>query len=122
MVKSINNKNNPQLIKLIKKLKKSSYENNVNIWKDIAIRLGKATKRQASVNVLKFEKYLEDGETAIIPGKLLGNGNINKNVNVAAITFSETAKLKIEKAGGKTLDILELIEQNPTGSGVKIIG
>lgn len=118
----MNNKNNPQLIKLIKKLKKSSYENNVNIWKDIAIRLGKATKRQASVNVWKLEKYLEDGETAIIPGKLLGNGNINKNVNVAAITFSETAKLKIEKAGGKTLDILELIEQNPTGSGVKIIG
>lgn len=118
----MNTKTNPQLIKLIKKLKKSSYENKVKIWKDIAIRFEKASKRYAKVNVWKLEKYLEEGETAIVPGKLLGNGIINKKIKVAALTFSESAEEKITKAGGNTYSIMELIEMNPKGSGVKIIG
>ena len=33
--------------------------------------------------------------------KVLGNGNITKNVTVKAAAFSESAKAKIEAAGGK---------------------
>ena len=33
--------------------------------------------------------------------KVLGNGNVTKNVTVKAAAFSESAKEKIEKAGGK---------------------
>lgn len=118
----MNKKTNPELIKLIKKLKKSSYENKAKIWKDIANRLEKSKRRYAKVNVWKLEKYCTDGDFAIIPGKLLGYGGINKKVNVAVYSFSDSAKQKIEKAGGKILTIQELIEINPKGSGVKIIG
>ena len=33
--------------------------------------------------------------------KVLGNGELSKNLTVKAVAFSQTAKDKIEKAGGK---------------------
>jgi large subunit ribosomal protein L18e len=40
---------------------------------------------------------------------------------VAAFTFSQTAIIKIEKAGGECLSLMKLIEKDPKGSGVRII-
>jgi large subunit ribosomal protein L18e len=58
----------------------------------------------------------------VVPGKVLGSGVLNHKVNVGALTFSSQAKVKIERTGGKCLSIRALIEENPGGSGVKIIG
>ena len=38
--------------------------------------------------------------SALKPVKILGNGELNSKINVTATVFSETAKQKIEKAGG----------------------
>jgi len=35
--------------------------------------------------------------------KVLGNGNLSKKFNVTVSAFSEAAKIKIEKAGGKAI-------------------
>ena len=43
-------------------------------------------------------------------------------IEVAAWKFSKTAREKIEKAGGKCYSIRELVEKNPKGSNVRIIG
>jgi len=40
----ITKKANPMLIALIQELKKQSNENDVQIWKDIAVRLEKSSK------------------------------------------------------------------------------
>ena len=58
----------------------------------------------------------------MVPGKVLGAGNFDHAVNVAAFAFSERAQSKILKAKGKCLSISKLVEENPKGSGVKIIG
>jgi large subunit ribosomal protein L18e len=58
----------------------------------------------------------------VVPGKVLGAGAIEHPVNVAAFAFSEKAQSKILKAKGKCLTIPQLMEGNPKGSGVKIIG
>lgn len=61
----------------------------------------------AVLNVSDLNKY--DGEidktTLKISGllKILGNGGINKAITVKADKFSESAKKKIETAGGKCL-------------------
>ena len=39
--------------------------------------------------------------SSLKPVKILGNGEIDKKVNIVASSFSESAKNKIEKAGGK---------------------
>ena len=55
-----------------------------------------------AVNVavlIKFEKgILHDCKYGL---KVLGNGSVSKKVTVKAAAFSESAKEKIEKAGGK---------------------
>ena len=69
----------------------------------------------ATVNVADLEARFDDGavvdiEAIVASGlvkktldgvKVLGNGNITKKLDVKANAFSESAKAKIEAAGGK---------------------
>ena len=40
---------------------------------------------------------------------------------VAAFSFSDGARSKIEASGGRTLSIRELMDENPNGKGVRIL-
>lgn len=113
---------NPELIRLIRVLKKAANKNGAAIWRDLAQRLSKARSRRVAVNLSRINRYSTSGETILVPGKVLGAGIIGHPVKVAAFQFSEQAKLKIAKAKGKCLTIEELMEKNPRGSNVKIIG
>ena len=42
-------------------------------------------------------------KSTLIPVKVLGNGELDSGITVSAHSFSETAKNKIEKAGGKVI-------------------
>lgn len=113
---------NPELVKLIRLLRKKSRENKAAIWKDLAERLSKPKRRRIVVNVSRLNRYTESGDTVVVPGKVLGAGSINHPIKVAAFAFSEQARLKIVKAKGKCITIPELVESNPKGTDVKIIG
>ncbi len=115
-------KENPELIALINKLKEQSRVNNVKIWRDIASRLERPNRLYAEVNLSKIERYCKDGETIIVPGKVLGSGMLNKRVTVAAWKFTKSAEEKIKKAGGRVLTIEDLMNENPRGSNIRIMG
>ncbi len=115
-------KSNPELKELIIFLKKASKKENVNIWRDVAERLERPRKNWAEVNVSKINRYAENGDVIIVPGKVLGTGLLQKKVTVSAFRFSKSAKEKIESAGGKTITIKELVNLNPKGFRVKIMG
>ena len=53
--------------------------------------------------VIDAAALIENGVIAECPNglKILGNGNLTKKVTVKAAAFSESAKEKIEQAGGK---------------------
>ncbi|MFC1727877.1 50S ribosomal protein L18e [Nanoarchaeota archaeon] len=108
--------------KMIEDLKKVSYAQKVNIWRRIADDLEKPTRTRRIVNLFKLNIYTKDGETVIVPGKVLGTGDLNHKVTIAAWTFSESAKEKIKQAKGECLSIPQLIEKNPKGKDVRIIG
>ena len=67
-----------------------------------------------------IQRNASKNDVIIIPGKLLGAGNIDKPVTIAAFNCSSNAQYKIKNAGGKFLTIPELIKQYPKGTGVKI--
>jgi len=115
-------KTNPYLVQLIMGLKEATRVNEAPIWRDIATRLEKPRSRWAEVNLSRIELYAKDGDIIIVPGKLLGAGLINKKVTVAAFQTSESARVRIEKAGGRVMDIPTLIAENPKGSSVRIMG
>jgi large subunit ribosomal protein L18e len=58
----------------------------------------------------------------IVPGKILGSGEISHKLTVWCFTISEVATRKILDAGGKILPLDSLIKKYPDGKGVRIIG
>ena len=113
---------NPELIKTIRLLKKTSKENNVTIWRRMAEYLSRTRRRRIVVNLSRINRYTKDGETVAVPGKVLAAGAVDHSITVTALAFSESAMTKIRKAKGKCLTFSELTKKNPKGSGVKIIG
>ena len=114
-------KTNPQLIATIDTLKAKTRETEAAIWRDIALRLEKPKRNWAEANLSKLERYAQDGETIVVPGKVLAAGNISKKITVAAYDFSDAAAKAIVAAGGKTLTLEELAESNPKGTCVRIM-
>ena len=117
-----NKKTNPMLVTLIHELKKNASENDAPIWYDIALRLEKPLKNWPEVNLNRISKYTGDKETALIPGKVLSDGDLKKKVTIAAWSFSDKSQEKIKKAGGKYMSIEELLKSNPKGKDVRILG
>jgi large subunit ribosomal protein L18e len=113
---------NPELRELIIFLKKQSRENKVDIWRDIAKRLGKPRRNRTAVNISRLNRYTQKNETVAVPGKVLGAGEMEHSITVAAFTFSGKAREKIIAARGRCLSFSDLIKKKPNGSNVKIIG
>jgi large subunit ribosomal protein L18e len=112
---------NPQLIQLIRFLKKQSREKEASIWRDVAKHLAKTKKQRAAVNLSRINRHTQKSDTVVVPGKILGAGALDHSVTVAALNASEKAKEKLAAAKAKYLSIPELVEKNPEGANVKII-
>ncbi len=81
------------------------------LFQRLATELSRAHRQTRAVNLSRIEKNLRNGETAVVPGKVLASGVLSKKVTVAAFSFSEQAREKIKSAGGVTLTILDLIKK-----------
>jgi large subunit ribosomal protein L18e len=114
-------KTNPNKEIIVASLKEKSYTEDAAIWKDVAKRLERPTRKSAEVNISDINRYTSPDEIVLVPGKVLGNGTLDHKVNVAAMSFSKSAEEKIATAGGECMDILEVVEKNPKGSGIRIM-
>ncbi len=114
-------KTNPRVLSLISQLKAASRDSGAAIWRDVAERLEKPRRNYAAVNVSKINRYTEDDDTVLVAGKVLGSGDIDHRVTVAALGFSEQAASKITSAGGSCMRIEDLLKNHPKGTGIKIL-
>jgi len=112
---------NTQTQLLIRALKKTALEQKVPLWKRVAEDLEKPTRARRIVNIFKLDANTQDGDVVVVPGKVLGEGDLTKKVTVAAFSFSDQAKEKISKQG-KVITITELVQNNPKAAKVKILG
>ena len=107
---------------LVEKLYREGTERKADVWKAIAKGLNRPRRKRFEVNLTRVEKHAKPKETIVVPGVVLGSGDIKKRIVVAALKFSGKAKEKIEESGGKCLSIEELYEKNPKGKGIRIMG
>ncbi len=114
-------KTNPRLVSLIFDLKAKSRETEAPIWRDIASRLESPRRNWAETNLSKLERYAKDGETVVVPGKVLAAGSVTKKLTVAAYDFSEAAVQGIRAAGGEAVTLREIMESNPEGTGIRML-
>ena len=108
-------KTNPGLVATIISAKKK------NAWQEVAALLSSPRVKRINVNLDKINEEAKDGETIVVPGKILSEGELNKKLKIAAFSFSEKAKEKILNAKGEVLNIADEIKKNPDAKGVKII-
>ncbi len=115
-------KTNPRLVNLIGELKAQSRETGAPLWRDVAMRLSRSRNNWAQPNLSRLSRHCPEGVTVLVPGKLLGSGEISSKHDVAAYSISTGARDKIEAAGGRVLSLADLMNENPKGSGVFILG
>jgi large subunit ribosomal protein L18e len=112
-------KTDPDVIELIGELKIAGREK--NIWRDVAERLEKPRGQRPQINVGKIADEIKGDEIALVPGKVLGAGEINRSVRVAALSFSDMAYQKLLESGSEAISIGELLRSNPEVSKIRIL-
>jgi large subunit ribosomal protein L15 len=77
---------------------------NLRFKKDFQIvnigRLADINEKDINIKLMSEKGLIK---STLIPVKVLGNGELDFGITVSAHSFSETAKNKIEKAGGKVI-------------------
>lgn len=112
---------NRQLRMLARFLRKAAAANSARIWRVVAELIEKPRRSRVVVNVGKLNRVAEDGDVVVVPGKLLGGGELRKKVTVAAVKVSPKAAQKVVEAGGELLTIPELVRRVPKGTRVKVV-
>jgi large subunit ribosomal protein L18e len=105
-------KTNPELVKTINLAKKNNHLGLAKI-------LAGPTRQQIKINLTELNELNE--KNIIVPGKVLGSGEIKKKLNISALSFSEQAEEKLKKQGCDIKTILRELENNPKLTGVKIL-
>ncbi len=112
---------NPALRRLARELRAKGKKFEVKLWEDLAERLLRPRRSRAEVNISNLNRHTKEGTTLVVPGKVLAAGRIGHPLTVAAFRFSAPASRKIRAAGGETISIQKLLEQNPQGKDVVLM-
>ena len=110
-------KTNLILVDLINKLKQKKKP----FWKTIAELLAKPRKQMVVVNLSKLEKYCNEKSVVVVPGKVLGDGKLSKNLTVSAFKFSSSAEKSIKENGGKIMSLSELINSKTEPKDITLV-
>ncbi len=113
-------KTNPVLKEAVQKLEEAGRKNDAAVYTRAADELQKASRDQATVNLSKIQRHAEDGDTVLVPGKVLGSGRLDTDVTVAALNFSSAARKEIADAG-EVVYIEDLVEENPDGEQITLM-
>lgn len=103
--KRMKSKTNKELVETIRLAKK-------NNMLDIARLISFPTRKRIKKNLEEINKESKSGEKIIVPGNVLGDGNVNKKIHLVALSFSSTAKEKLKKAGCEISTIKKMIEKD----------
>jgi large subunit ribosomal protein L18e len=112
---------NPELLDTIRFLKVQARENESKIWAVLAEQLSHPNRTRAILDLNHLSRAAAADSLVVVPGKVLGAGAIRHAVTVGAFQFSESAKAKIERAGGKCIGIKDFVSKYPKGSKVQIL-
>ena len=113
--KQMQKKNSTELVKTIIAAKKNK------AWIKVAEILSGPRRKRMDINLEEINEKTKEGESILVPGKVLSQGEIGKKIKIIALNFSDKAKEKLLKSKCEVSSILEEIKKNPAGKGIKIL-
>ncbi len=90
-------------------------------WLAIAKRISSSRRMYSKVNLSEIEAQTSAGDTVVVIGKVLGNGDVTKKVRICSFGFSKSALDKLRKTKSEPVSIAEEIKKNPKAEGIKVI-
>jgi len=87
--KRMKKKTDSELVETILLAKKSNPE--------LATLLAMPTRKRVTLNLDEIGKKIKEEKTAIVPGKVLGKGQVDKKIKIIALNFSAGAIEKLKK-------------------------
>ena len=83
------------------------------------LRLSKSRKNWAQPNLSRVSRYAPEGATILVPGKLLGSGDVDQRFthHRRLQRQQRCAREKIEAAGGRIMSLRRADERKPKGIG-----
>jgi len=106
---------NPEIVETIFLAKKNKN------WLKIADILSRPRRKKSILNLDQIDNQTKEGDTIVVPGKVLGEGNVTKKLRIVALQFSEEARKKLKDKKCEVVTIKQEIEKNKDAKGVKII-
>ena len=107
-------KGNPELVETINLAKKNKN------WFKVAEILSYPRRKRPEMNLSQISEKVK-GNIALIPGKVLSQGELSKKIKIISFNISENAKKKLENSKIEYSTILEEIKKNPDAKGVEIL-
>jgi large subunit ribosomal protein L18e len=111
-----------EMRKLVHFLKKAAKETDSDLWLAIADQLDKSKRSRRAINLNRINRFSKDGETVVVPGKVLGVGALDHPITIGALSFSIEAARKILESGGRYHTLRELFVMKQKDSDIRIIG
>jgi large subunit ribosomal protein L18e len=111
--KKLKRKTNEELVKTIL-LCKGKNEKIANI-------LTNPRRKKINLNLKDIESQSKKDELILVPGKILGSGEIKKSLKIVALEYSETAIEKLKKEKIEYSTIFEELSKNKDLSKFKIL-
>ena len=106
---------------LKRKLARTLWKTKRRIWRDVSERLTAPARQAVEINLMRLARITKQGDTVVIPGKILAVGELKESITIACYAISKAAVDKIKASGSTVMTIENLLRQNPSGSGVRII-
>lgn len=113
---------NPVLDSTIYALRQARRVSGAKVWKAVIDELLKPRSRRREVNVGEIARVTEEGDLVVVPGKVLGGGDISHRLVIGAFSYSNKALRKLLDAGCEALSLKEFADKYPKRKGVKLIG
>ena len=110
------------VIRMARELKKASVKNDAPIWAKLAKYALKPSAARRDINLKRIGQLTREGDVVVFPGKVLGTGDVPHRITLCPFSISSPAAAKIVSRGGSIITHGDLIEQNPTGKGVVLLG
>ena len=83
--------------------------------------LARPKRKSIEVNLEKIDRLSKENSTILVAGKVLGKGELNKKIKLAAFNISEQAREKLKESGSSFLELEELLQKNPDVKEIKLI-
>lgn len=113
---------NEHRVRMARYLKKASAEHEAPIWRRVSEYALKPSVARRTINIQGIETRTSNGDVVVFPGKVLGTGSISHSISLFCFAISESAAIKIRKAGGRILNHTDVVSARPTGKEVVLLG